>query len=915
MARTVQVVPHTHWDREWYAPFQTFRMRLLELGDALIELMESDPSYARYLFDGQAAALDDYLELRPENEGRLRNLAAAGRLSTGPWYILMDEFLVSGETIVRNLQLGIERAAAFGGAMNVGYLPDMFGHIAQMPQLLRLAGLEHAVVWRGVPAAIDRDAFRWISPDGSAVRAQYLVTGYSEGSALRDDVPALLERVGGFVKSYEPWFTGPVLYPAGTDHERPQHHLGSLIERANAAQDELHFEIVSLPEALAGRTTDDLPSWTGELRSGARANLLMGVASNRVDVKQQAARTERALEQLAEPLATLLLAEQCYPSRELAHAWREVVRNSAHDSICACSHDEVVVAVLHRYHEARQIADAVTERALAALRDGLAVAGTVAFNPTPQQRGGTVELVIPAAEAPPGAQRVSGSAGLDTELSLSATEVRSILAQIDATSGFKIGEDGYVTKVEIESGPEAIEVAIGVGTTKSEAVDVESAKRELLTRLEERPQSSVRVRLDVAAHATVLARVVALPGYSWREIALVEPASPVRGAIEADGSITLKSPECVVIIDPGSGTFSVDGLAGFDRLVDGGDAGDTYNYSPPEHDEIVEEPEQVTLRLLESGPVRAAAEVTRRYRWPERLAPGGRTRSGSVTATVVTRLELHADERFVRVQATIVNPARDHRLRAHFPLPAPATHSVAESAFDSVERGLEAEGGPSERGLATYPSRRHVSAGGLVVAHEGVSEYELTAIGPDGATELALTLLRATGMLSRLTSAYRPLPAGPTTPLEGPQLQGSLSVRYAVSTAPIDGYRLVDDAFLPILVVPSLGGGTAPSEGQLLEVSGAEVSSLRRTAAGHIELRVFNPGGTTTELAVSLPAPAGHPAAGRSPVSGRVVNLLGDDLGPFRPPVALGPHQILTVRIDPSTASSLAATAPASRAR
>ncbi len=149
--RHVAIVPHTHWDREWYEPFQSFRLRLVRMLDTLIPLLEGDPSYARFLLDGQMAVVDDYLEVRPENEARIRALAAARRLSMGPWYILMDEFLVSGETIVRNLQSGMLRGAAFGGAMEVGYLPDMFGHIAQMPQILRLAGFEHAVVWRGVP--------------------------------------------------------------------------------------------------------------------------------------------------------------------------------------------------------------------------------------------------------------------------------------------------------------------------------------------------------------------------------------------------------------------------------------------------------------------------------------------------------------------------------------------------------------------------------------------------------------------------------------------------------------------------------------------------------------------------------------------------------------------------------------------
>ncbi|MEA2606350.1 MAG: 2-O-(6-phospho-alpha-D-mannosyl)-D-glycerate hydrolase, partial [Chloroflexota bacterium] len=140
----VHVVPHTHWDREWYLPFQTFRMRLVELIDALLDDMEADER-VRFTLDGQTATVDDYLEIRPENAARLARLVAAGRLAVGPWRILMDEFLVSGETLVRNLEAGVRRATELGRAMPIGYLPDMFGHVAQMPQILRRAGIADAV--------------------------------------------------------------------------------------------------------------------------------------------------------------------------------------------------------------------------------------------------------------------------------------------------------------------------------------------------------------------------------------------------------------------------------------------------------------------------------------------------------------------------------------------------------------------------------------------------------------------------------------------------------------------------------------------------------------------------------------------------------------------------------------------------
>ena len=203
------------------------------------------------MLDGQMAVVDDYLEVRPENEDRVRHLAQSGRLGMGPWYILMDEFLVSGETMVRDLQLGFEKAAAFGGAMEVGYLPDMFGHIAQMPQLLQQFGLDHAVVWRGVPSAVDRSAFWWKAPDGSTVRAEYLLEGYGNGAALPDDAKDLVAMVERFERDHQPFLLdGALLWMNGTDHLLPKPWLGRVIDEANEAQDDYRFR---------GRLAGELP--------------------------------------------------------------------------------------------------------------------------------------------------------------------------------------------------------------------------------------------------------------------------------------------------------------------------------------------------------------------------------------------------------------------------------------------------------------------------------------------------------------------------------------------------------------------------------------------------------------------------------------------------------------------------------
>jgi hypothetical protein len=903
--RRIHLVPHTHWDREWYSPFRTFQLRLIELVDKLIELMEKDASYARFLLDGQMAVVDDYLEVRPENEGRLRHLAASRRLSFGPWYILMDEFLVSGETIVRNLQLGFEKAAAFGGAMEVGYLPDMFGHIAQMPQILRAAGLSDAVVWRGVPAAVDKTAFTWEAPDGSAVRTEYLLEGYSAGASIADDAKALVRRLAAFEEDHAGFMLGPdaaILFPNGTDHQEPQAWLGRVVAEANAMQDRFEIMISSLPEALAASPRDGLAHWRGELRSGARANLLMGVASNRVDVKQAAARAERAIERVAEPMAALLFSPQEYPDAVLGIAWRELVRNSAHDSICACSHDEVGAAVLRRYAEATQIADGVAQRALKALSLSLSEPCHVAVNPFARPHSGVIELILGGQGPIEGAQILDERVGLAADLVLTTTEVRGVLSQIGTQD--QMGEGAFVAGVDVGEDESGIDIAVRFAPQASSELNLAQIKSDLLARFTLRPEAQVRVKLDQASSRRVLVRVEDVPGFGWKAWEQAPLADPVGAGEESDGGLVLSNSLVELVLSPTDGTFSLNGLAGFNKLIDSGDFGDTYNYSPPEHDLVVDTPASVSLSLLERGPVRAVALVQRLFKWPERIDEARRSRTGEREVLVSSRVELRAGERLVRVTTSFENTCRDHRLRAYFPLPEAAEHSTAECAFALVERGLVAEGGPSERGLATYPSRRFVSAGSLSVFHEGLCEYELIdlseetadATTPRRAHALALTLVRATGMLSRLTMLNRPLPAGPVDSLAGPQLQAPLVLRYGVALGASDPYSLADEAFMDLPVVASLGGGHRGREASLLDVTGAEVSSLRRVAGGLLEVRVFNPGDKPTRVEVTGGTETGSRKGGEA-VRGQLVDLRGRYVESFEGSFELGPQRIATARL------------------
>jgi alpha-mannosidase len=769
--------------------------------------------------------------------------------------------------------------------MRVGYLPDMFGHVAQMPQLLQLFGFEHAVVWRGVPSVVDRTGFWWRAPDGSTVRAEYLPTGYGNGAAMPPDVDRFRARIDAWIDEQRKLLVdAPVLWMNGSDHRTAQPELPLLIDAVNDdPTGTLDVRITSLAEHLADAPVDGLPSWTGELRSGSRANLLMGVASNRVDVKQAAARAERALEQVAEPLATMLLPADEWPGELLDAAWREVIRNAAHDSICACSADEVVDAVLHRYSEARQIAEAIEERATRRLADRLDHDGPVVVNASMRRRSGLVTVRFPGSEPWRGTQPLRSVPAEREAFDLPREQALAVLPEL-------VGWTDDLTGVTFVDGFERLDVILHCDGTSGELPPNRSV---VAAALEARATGPVRAVVRRHAAHDALVHVDDVPASGWTPVASADPVPLAVAPVRVTGS-TMTNGLVTVEVDERTGTFALDGHRGLGRLVDDGDAGDTYNYCPPMRDIVVDTPSAVVVRVLEEGPLRARVEVDAAYPWPQRVDDRTGTRTGDTTVRTTTTLEVHAGDPFVRVTVGFVNTAEDHRLRAWFPLPEPADHSEAECAFTIVSRGLTAEGGPTEAPMATFPSRRFVRAGGLTIAHEGLLEYELvdlheTVAGEPRAHSLALTLLRATRYLSRGPMATRPLPAGPVDELRGSQSLGRHDLRYAVSVADVDPHAMVEDAFVPLRVVSGGGHGDLPAVHEGLAVDGAPgaarpiVTAVRRVD-GEVEVRAFNPSAEPVALRI----------AG---ASGRVVDLNGGWVEPFHGELELAPHRIATLRL------------------
>ncbi|MFG1682056.1 alpha-mannosidase [Nonomuraea sp. NPDC049269] len=896
MSAEIVVVPHTHWDREWYEPFQRFRLRLVALLDEVLDTMEREPGY-HFTLDGQLACVDDYLEVRPENRDRIAALVESGRLAVGPWQILLDEFLCSGENIVRNLELGMSRADKLGGAMAVGYLPDMFGHTAQMPQILRRAGLLHACVYRGVPSSVVTDAFAWVAPDGTALRTQYLPAGgYGNGAHLFEDPAQLPERAGEFIQRMREWHgpEGALLAMYGTDHSAPVRGLPGMVADIGARMDTLIGYIGAHSGSVEG-----LPRVSGELRSHARANILPGVISVRAHVKQAMGRAERMVERYAEPLATLWGGD--WPGRFLDMAWWRLVDASGHDSVTGCGVDDTAQQVAARIAEAEQLGQAVRDMVTARLSAAVPSDGVLVVNPTPAARRGVVVVdvagrdpLVDPAGAPVPAQTLEYAPTLllDAEMdpATALTFIHGTELYGQHITGWSV-DDGTLTFTVARESAVAFNVAQVRGALDgvTRVRIVAEARRTVAALVETPPLGHTSVRpapYDASAVHGSSAGSAPVAGVRAEERALDNGL--LRVEVAADGTLTLTGAD---------GTT----LSGAGRIVDGGDVGDTYNYAPPADDRIVSDPESVELAPVYSGPLLAAFDVRRTYRWPAagqgidgtpEIPAAARTET-TEEIVVDTRVELRAGEPYVRLHVSFDNRCSDHRVRLHVPVPAQAAASYAEGQFAVVTRGLTAEPGCGEEPLPTFPASGWVAAGGVAALLEHVTEYELV----DGGAELALTLLRSVGYLSRNLHAMRPEPAGPQLPTPAAQSRGLRTVSLALM--PYSGsWEAVPPAAETfrhdLLAVPGTGDPslTLPSAAPGLSVTGDGVvmTSLRVRDGWH-ELRVVALSDTSAEAVVS----GSFTQARHADLRGRPGDPLPVSSGSVR--LALRPWEIATIQL------------------
>lgn len=953
MTRTAYLVSHTHWDREWYRTFQQFRLDLVRTVDDVLDTLERDPAFAHFLLDGQTIVLDDYLAMRPERAEQLRRFIAAGRLAVGPWYCHPDLFLVSGESIVRNLMLGLRVARSYGRALMVGYIPDQFGHSGQTPQILRGFGIESAVLWRGVNARETRNESWWEAPDGSRVLLELLAQSYSNAQILPLDSTALAERLRQLGELLTAGATGPgVLLMNGGDHQTIQSALPAALAAANhLLAPDWQVRQTGLGEALTRLHEEGQPAGVlrGELRSPATAHLLPGVLSTRIPLKRRNVQAQLLLEREVEPYATwahLLGAE--YPHGELWEAWRLLLQNQPHDSVCGCSIDQVHREMGIRYDGVEQIGTQLLARAHDYILDHIdtrlpdgAPSHTiplVVLNASAGQRTERVALTLQfpgmaagydlhdAAGQPVPHRWVSAGGEPSTVMQVPRESIPStgvILSQFQGNRMMGMGLQSLDTAVT----GDGLQVEITVGDSGiMSREELEAAIWRVGGILDETAPLPVTLHIHRNARHELhlLARDVPAYGYTtlWLRpgdddtlsasdeaiAATEEHAAPAERYAIANEFFTVRA-------DPGTGALMItDHRTGAtfgpcNVFVDGGDVGDSYTYAPPTLDTMVDRPAVSPVITVTIDDLGACLSVRQEFVTPAALTESRDARSShTATLHIASMVTLTHGCPRIDVETTVVNTAEDHRLRVLFQAPIATDHVHAEGAFEVVRRPLGVlamEGTALEDPVADAPQHgfvlAHGDGHGLLIANVGLPEYEAFSAG-NGTTTIALTLLRCVGWLSRDDLPTRRGGAGPSLPVPDAQCPGTHTFTYSLIPLAGDWPAALDEAHHAQAPLRALAAypttGDLPSRGSFLQVDapGVLVSAIKAAEDGEgIIVRLYNVSDTVSRGRLRLWRPLIH--IERVTLDERTMQVLYSGEPIAEAQLELEPYRIETLRL------------------
>ena len=755
MKKKVYIISHSHWDREWYMAYEQHHMRLIELIDDLLELFEVDPSFNSFHLDGQTIILDDYLQVRPEKRQAIQQAINEGKLRIGPFYILQDDFLISSESNVRNMLIGMEESRKWGTPVMLGYFPDTFGNMGQTPQLMKQAGISAAAFGRGVkPIGFDNQVLEaenyssqysemwWKGPDQTAIFGLLFANWYSNGNEIPVEKEAALAFWKQKLADAEQYAsTNHLLMMNGVDHQPVQKDISKAIHLANELFPDyefIHSNFTDYLEAVQKDVPEDLGSVEGELTSQETDGwyTLANTASARVYLKQWNTKVQRQLENITEPLATMAYeVSGNYPHDQLDYAWKTLMQNHPHDSICGCSVDSVHREMIPRFEKADEVGKYLAQDSLEQLTAAIDTTGFpkdsfpfVIVNTAGMDKTGEAEITIEL-------ERKRFAEGIPEQLYQELENLPKRKYHVETKSGATI--PAILSEETVQFGYDL-------------------------------PKDRFRVPY-MARMIKVTLPLENMPAFSWETFALVEgeaKAEEKETMIHQSGRIIENGPLHLTIEK--NGTITMEDRKNKRKLnnlhifEDIGDIGNEYIFKQPLCDQpilssnkensevkvLVDTPEIAKISILQEMEIPVSADerlekeqqmvVEFRYRKAERSKE-------KRILQIKTIMTIRKDSKKIDFETTLDNQMKDHRLRVLFPTKLHVEHHEADSIFEVVKRPNHVSKSWEN---PTNPQHQqafvniHDEEYGVTVGNFGLNEYEVTEDG-----QIAVTLLRSVGEL------------------------------------------------------------------------------------------------------------------------------------------------------------------------
>ncbi|GAF63303.1 putative glycosyl hydrolase [Bacillus sp. TS-2] len=744
----VHVIPHTHWDREWYFTSSRSTVYLVKHLSEVLDKLEKDEEFKYYLMDAQTSLIEDYLKYRPEDKERIEKLVSAKRLLTGPWFTQTDQLVISQESVTRNLLYGTKYAKQLGHSMEIGYVPDAFGQGGNMPQIYKNFGIDRFLFWRGVADnRLKQTEFIWEGDDGTQMLAEQIPFGYYHGGNIPEDDKDVLPYVEEFIGKLEAKAsTKNVYFPNGLDQAPMRVNLPEIIKRFNQLDSEREYVLQS-PEKFFDeleKDVENLPVIKGELTEGKHSRLHKSIFSTRADLKQSNNEIENFLANVLEPILSISYSlGNPYPHKELEEIWKLMFENAAHDSIGGCNSDTTNLDVKFRYKLADEKAKNLLDIHMRLVSERIPYQHDLnftLFNPLAYRRSGVVKVALYIPEENFTLKDYDGN-----------TIPHAILNKVELTD--------YVLKQTIQLNP---------------SKDI---------------YMPVKVYL-----AEILLYTTNLNGLGYSSYYLDLNDEGVSKTIEHSNKqhieneyfeVKFAENNTLTIVDKNSSKEYTNQMI----FVENGDDGDSYNYSPPRQDLVSYSTESEIINVnYFASEVEQHLEFTLKMKVPYNLEE----RANQVAYRdfiLKTTVSLRKNEELIRFEVEADNQVLSHRLCVQFNTEIASKFSTADQLFGTVTRPVylpEMEVWEEEKWeeapISIEPMQSFVSLHDAqsvaTVFTEGVREYEI--VGDDYDT-IQLTLFRTFSHMGKTDLLYRPGRASGETIVETPdaQLLGKMKSTFA----------------------------------------------------------------------------------------------------------------------------------------